>query len=383
LIRLAPTLIKPEYLPSDDFIHFWAAGNQNLYGENPYDPKMIERRIILEGSIPSFPLTSVMLNPPWAISLMMPFGLIRYPISRLTWLLFSIVLLLLSAQLLWRLYSGNPKLQWLPILMVFIFAPTISVLEKGQITPIVLIGITGFLFYSSYHQNDWLAGVFLALAAIKPQIALIFWLAVLIWVIFKHQWKIIISFSICILVMILIGLLFNQNILQQYVGMLKTYHITEWATPTIGAYLRLFWLGTDKFWLQFLPTMIGMVWFIIYWRRHKESWNWLYVTPALLFASLLTSPYSWSYDLVIAIPAIIITTVWMVADWKHWPILFLLLFYLAICATDLVLHMKLEDFWFIWLAPALLIWFILGQWITHEYTRQQLLTATNDKYVAN
>jgi hypothetical protein len=375
LFRLSPTLFKPDYLLGDDFLPFWAAGNQNLQGKNPIDPQIIEQRKIQEGSNPSISITSVMLNPPWTISLLMPFGLIKYPLSRLIWLIFSIVLILLSTQLLWRIYSGKPKQQWLPILMVFIFAPTISVLEKGQITPIVIIGITGFLFYTSYRQNDWLAGIFLALTSVKPQVAIFFWIAVLFWVAYKRRWQLLFSCSITIIIMTLIALIFNQNLILQYIDMLRTYHITEWATPTIGAYLRLFWLGTEKFWLQFLPTMLGFIWFIYYWFTHKESWNWLYIAPTLLFVSQLTSPYSWSYDLVIVIPAIILATVWMVTDWKHWSILFLSLLFLVINAIDLILHMKLDEFWFIWLAPALLIWFFLVRWISQKYRDKELITA--------
>ncbi len=362
LLRLAPILIKPVNLSSDDFFHLWAAGNLNLHGENPFDPQIIEQLKIQNGSIPSEAITPIMLNPPWSISLLMPFGGMNYPTARLAWLIISISLFLLSALLLWRIYSGNPKLRWLSILMIFLFAPTISALEKGQITPIVILGIIGFVYFSSYRQNDWLAGMSLALASAKPQVALIFWMAVLFWVIYQRRWRIILGFSITILVMTLMTLVFNQNAIQQYIAMLQSYHLSEWATPTIGAYLRLFWLGTEKFWLQFLATLLGMLWFIFYWRKHKESWNWLLVLPVLLFVSQLTAPYNWSYDLVILIPAIVLATIWIMDGRNRWTALFLIAIYLGISAFDLILHMKLDDFWFIWVAPALLIWFLIASW---------------------
>jgi hypothetical protein len=43
LIRLAPTLVKPENLPSDDFFQFWAAGKLNLNGDNPFNQAKIEK----------------------------------------------------------------------------------------------------------------------------------------------------------------------------------------------------------------------------------------------------------------------------------------------------------------------------------------------------
>jgi Glycosyltransferase family 87 len=377
LIRLAPILTKPEYLPNDDFVRFWASGKLNLQHENPYDSVKMEQLHLEEGSqAPSNSTSSVVLNPPWVIPLLMPFGVLSYRISRLTWLIISIALLILSSQILWRIYSGKPKQQWIAIIFIFIFAPTISVLEKGQITPLVIVGITGFMYFSVYHRNDWLAGMFLALASIKPQLIIIFWIALLFWVIIQRRWLIAISTIITILTLTVISMIFNPHIIQQYFGMLQTGQVTEWASPTIGAYLRLFWLGTDRFWLQFLPSLLAVIWFIIYWNRHYKSWNWVDELPIVLLISQLTSPYSWTYDLVILIPVVILAAVWMSSDLKSWSTFVLILVFIAINALDLLLHMKLDEFWFIWLTPALFIWFFLVRWIYQNKGIKQLVTTT-------
>jgi len=375
LVRLSPILFKPEYLPSDDFIRFWASGRLNLQGENPYDPQRIAQLQIEEGSLASGLTTnSIMLNPPWAISLLMPFGLLSYRTARLVWLIFSTVIILLSSQILWRIYDGKPKQRWLAIVLVFIFAPTISVLEKGQITALLLLGITGFLYFTIVHRNDWLAGVFVALVSIKPQVVFLFWIALLFWIIQQRRWLIIISTSITILSLILIAMVYNPHIIQQYFGMLQTYQITEWATPTIGSYLRFFWLGTDKYWLQFLPSLLGGIWFIYYWYRNHESWNWVNVLPILLLVSLLTSSYSWTYDLVILIPAILLAVVWLASDWKRWSTLLLVVIFLGINILDLILHRSLDEFWFIWMAPVLFIWFLVVRWQHQKLQNSQNLS---------
>ena len=377
LVRLSPNLFKPEFLPSDDFFHFWGGGNQNIQGKNPFDPEKIALLKLEEGSISSLTNpTSVMLNPPWAITFLMPFGLISYRISRLIWLIFSSVLLLTSSLILWRIYSGNPKLRWLAIITVFIFAPTISVLEKGQLTPLVLMGITGFLYFSIYQRNDWLAGILLSIASIKPQLALIFWIALLFWVIKDRRWVIIISLLITILSTTLVAMIFNPHIIQQYIEMLQIYPVAGWASPTIGAYLRLFWLGTDKFWLQFLPSLFAGLWFIYYWYKQHETWNWVNQLPVLLLVSQLTSPYSWTYDLVVLIPALIPAAIWIIADWKNWSTILLVVFYLAINVLDLILHMRLSEFWFIWMAPALFIWFLVARWRFQQLQVKRGLTVS-------
>jgi hypothetical protein len=363
LVHLAPTLSKPEYLPSDDFIPFWTGGKLNLQGENPFDPQKIEQLQIDAGGQASGTYTiSIMLNPPWTVALVMPFGLLNYQISRLAWLIVSVLLVLLSSQLLWRIYAGIPNQRWLAILVVFIFAPTISVLEVGQITAFVLLGITGFLYFNVSKRNDWLAGVFLALASIKPQVAFIFWIALLFWIIQQHRWIIILSISVTILSLTSIALIFNPHIIQQYIFSLQTYQMLDWASPTIGAYLRFFWFGSDKFLLQFLPPLLGIFWFIYDWFRHYKSWNWANELPLLLLISQITTWYTWTYDQVILVPAIIQAEILLLYVWKRWSGLILAVIFLGINLFDLILHMKLSDFWFIWMAPTLLLWFLLVRW---------------------
>jgi len=295
----------------------------------------------------------------------MPFGMLNYYSGRLSWLIFSIVLILISTHLLWAIYAGDPKKRWIPLLATLTFAPVISVLEVGQIGPWVLLGLVGFLYFSTSHQNDWLAGVFIAIASIKPQIALLFWVALLIWVIQERRWLVLISASITVLVLTLITMAFNPLILQQYFAMFQAYHITDWANPTIGAYLRYFIFGIDKFWLQFIPSIFGGIWLIYTWISHNKSWNWPKDLPIILLVSQITSPYTWTYDLVILLLPIIQAAFWILMDPKRRSIIIFLIIYLVLNILDLVLHMKLEDFWFLWFAPSLLIWYLL---VRHQYT---------------
>jgi hypothetical protein len=91
LAYLAPTLTRPEYYSSDDFFPYWAAGKILLSRQNPYDPQLKENlQIKLSGhGSDRYPI-AIMLNPPWAVTLVMPFGVVNYPTGRLIWLVFSI-----------------------------------------------------------------------------------------------------------------------------------------------------------------------------------------------------------------------------------------------------------------------------------------------------
>ena len=122
---------------------------------------------------------------------------------------------------------------------------------------------------------------------------------------------------------LLIAVIFNPHIFQQYLGMIQTYQISDWANPTIGSYLRYFWLGTDKFWPQFLPSCVrrGLVYLLLVQASHSMELE--DELPIILLVSQLTSPYSWTYDQVILIPAILVAVIWMTTDWKRWLTLLL------------------------------------------------------------
>jgi hypothetical protein len=363
LVKLSPTLTKPEVLPSDDFTHTWASEKLLINGENPYDAMRIEQLKSTSG-VPTSTLNtpSITLNPPWLITLMLPFGLLDYSASRLLWLITSIILILVSSVMLWGMYSNHPKQRWLGILAAFIFAPTISVLEKGQVTTLLLIGVVGFLYFTVSKPNDWLAGVFLAIASVKPQVILLFWVVLVFWVIQRRRWITMISAFISVFVLVGIAFLINPRILLQYLGMLQAYPLSDWANPTIGSYLRFFWLGLDQYWPQVLPALFAVLWFIYFWYRHQAAWDWLHELPVILLVSTLTSPYLWTYDLVILLPCTIGVASWIAVDWKRWSTLLLTGIFFAITILDLYLHTRLDEFWFIWMAPSLLVWYLLAVW---------------------
>jgi Glycosyltransferase family 87 len=360
LAQLAPTLSKPQYFSGDDFMTYWAGGKLILSGENPYDPLKKEAlQLELGDQATDEDLISIMLNPPWVVTLVMPFGLLSYPISRLAWLLLSIGSILFCTQILWNLYKGPPKQRWISWIIILLFAPSILVLRVGQISTLLLLGITLFLYFIVLHENDWAAGIAIALISLKPQVIFIFLLALLFWIIEYRRWKILASSIASVLLLTLVALVFNHQIIYQYIAMLNASYIPDLATPTIGSYLRFFWLGTDKFWLQFLPTILGIVWFIYYWNRKHKAWNWLEELPILLLISILTASYSWTYDLVILIPAVLQAAIWLLSDWKRWSTFFLVLYFLCINILYLILHKVLNDFWFFWMAPAILVWYLL------------------------
>src|SRR5437660_10371433 len=82
---LARFYSDPAFLPPDDFLQYWAAGRLNATGGNPYDADQL---LPLQRSAhrPDDKPAVVMWNPPWALTLAMPFGLLPPRTAQLLWL---------------------------------------------------------------------------------------------------------------------------------------------------------------------------------------------------------------------------------------------------------------------------------------------------------
>ena len=117
-------------LPLFDFVEYWAAGHLNAHRENPYDHDRVEE---LEREAGRTEKSVLMWNPPWTLTLAMPFGL--FPVDRvrtaqLLWLLLQFAALVYSADALWRYYGGDAGQRWLAWLIAFTFVPSLFITES-------------------------------------------------------------------------------------------------------------------------------------------------------------------------------------------------------------------------------------------------------------
>jgi hypothetical protein len=65
------------------------------------------------------------------------------------------------------------------------------------------------------------------------------------------------------------------------------------------------------FWVQFLPMAAGFAWSAWYYWKNHNIWIWKIHGPALLVASVLTTPYAWMTDETILLPAILQAVLWV------------------------------------------------------------------------
>jgi len=370
---------SPQSKPASDFVEYWAAGRLNASGANPYASDELARLQRQIGYIHNEPM--MMWNPPWVMPLVMPFGLIGYPLSRLLWLLVTLALVLFSADQVWHYYGGAPRQKWIGIAVVLTFVPTVFVLLAGQITAFVLLGVVGFLYFERRQQWFW-AGVSTLLIAVKPHLLYLFWIALFFWVVHYRRWTVLLGSLVGLAAATLTAIAFNPSIVSAYLGALRTpsYY---WVTPTIGANLRLLF-GWDNYWLQFVAPVFTAMWFLIYWFRVRENWSWDRQMPIVLLLSVTTTAFGWLFDQVVLLFVPILIVLTGITRPRRFQVLNLL-FFVAVNTLAWKVHLaptlayewaaahggdltgdgwgltagiwQMSRAWGVWLAPALALWY--------------------------
>ena len=130
------------------------------------------------------------------------------------------------------------------------------------------------------------------------------------------------------------------------------------ATPTLSGVLRSI-SGSAP--MQFLPVAGAFVWFAIYWRRWRSSWDWRSRLPSLLLVSMVATPYSWFFDQVVLLPSIFFATVSVLRSRRR---VWLEAATVYIVVNAIVLRFLLEGrtmFWYSWTALAWLVIYVAVQ----------------------
>ena len=348
---LLDRLTASDFMATDDFVEYWAAGRLTWANENPYD--LIKLKSIQEraGRFDGVPV--VMWNPPWTMPICAPFNMLPYPQARLAWLLTSLMIICFCADWLWRYYDGPSQHRWIGPFIALAFAPSIMVLKSGQIGAWILLGCICFLYFDK-KRSYFFAGCAALLISIKPHLCYLLFIAFIFWGIKEHKWSFFFGGITAVLSSMIIILAANPQVLDYYYQATQSYPPTDWASPTIGGTLR--WLMSGQmFFLQFLPSTIGFFWFVVYWIKRRYDWNWREQMPLILMVSVLTASYGWPFDYVILIiPIIQAVALALQVKTKKYSLIIIVVLLLA---TVLALLPR-NVFWLFWFCPLMFIWYV-------------------------
>lgn len=236
----------------------------------------------------------------------------------------------------------------------FTFYPVLEALKSGQANPILLLGVTGFLL-SIQKKKYFLAGDFLSFLILKPHLLYLFVLAVLFWTLNERRWFVFLGGLASFIFGTVIAWIVNLQVINQYFFAILNYPPTDWVTPTIGGILRII-IAPDLIFLQFLAPLLGIIWFIFYWFRRRNSWNWIEHAPLLVLVSVFTAAYGWSSGQLVSVIALFQIGVMIFQGGLKRSSIMLIISYLAINILAFILSGNAIILF--WLAPSLLIWYL-------------------------
>jgi len=355
LSLMVQMVTSDSWLQLDDFVEYWSAGRLNLNGGNPYDPYQMEELQAETGRVYGIPV--MMWNPPWMLALAMPFGVMNYVVGRVMWLTLNFLLAFASGVISWRLYRGSARSGWVGGLIGLGFVPILQALRTGQSGVLILAGIVGFL-YCIEQNNDFAAGMWLALATVKPHIPYLVFLAFVVWVWRDRRWKALSGLIVAICGSMFIVWIANPLFFKQYMYATTHFPPVDWATPTIGGALRLVF-GFDLFWLQFVGPILGCAWLWLYWRQHGKLWRWLDHLPLLLVFSSVTAAYGWTSDHSVFLATMI--SVFAPLSHRRWKMGEVLLAVILILINLMLARTATVQIWLWWFGPSLLAWYIVAR----------------------
>jgi hypothetical protein len=348
-VRRIHLLLTPQ--PLNDFMIYWSAGRLLVTRQNPYS---VSAMSAIERSLGwTYQQTLVLLYPPWALPFVAPLGLMPFAVAHHVWLVVSIAIEAVCTLLLWDYFGGEHRQRWIALVLVATFLPAATAEHMGQITPLILAGITGFLL-ALRRERYVLAGACLLLFGLKPHLLYLVLLAILLWSVERRKWAVPISAAVAGAGASLTAIAVNREVLGFFHGSVGA--ALDYSCGVGGALRAVF--GVQHVWLQFLPSAAGAAWFAWYWMRHRAAWTWEERMPLLLLVSIGTAPYFWAHDFMLGLPAMVALAV-QVGRARAWV--------LAVAAYLLVqiIIMNTDDgSTKAWIASVSLLWVVLYQAVT-------------------
>jgi len=344
----------PEVLKPRDFLEYWSAGAVAARGGNPYDPaELLAWQQVAE---PGRDAAVMMWNPPWALAVYLPLGLLPPRWALLLWVAGQLAAVAGSCVLLWRVYGGPPRLWWVAAAGGLTFAPVVWAVHFGQNTGLLLLGLAGFV-HSRKAGRPALAGACAALTALKPHLLAVFGVLLVVDAV-SARGRVALAAGAAVLAAALGAvLLANPHVIDQYRHAVRdpgpdAVALDQWVLPIASYWLRVAVGG--GFWVQFVPCAAACAAFVLYRIRCGPRWDWAAELPRVVWVSVLATPYGgWVFDLTVLLVPLVAAAARVGRDRRLALGIGLAAGHLAVTAGSLAWPFSALGFF--WVAPAALL----------------------------
>jgi len=306
---IATRIVYSQDYADSDFFSFWLAGRMSFTSQYLYQPdQWIEGHHQFGAEWISDP---TFLYPLPLAVLFYPLGSLNLGQAYVTWVLLSMIMILVSLYLLMSPgWSESSKHYVFPILAgVFLFRPTIITLKNGQLGAAFLF-ILAIIIYL-WEKGRWLeGGVALAFLSLKPSLGLSITAMLVLWLLLARKWRAILGFIGSSAGLLLIGWLVDSSWLRDYIQIGSQKVVQNFGyTPTLwGASALVCHQGLKC--RTILGGIVAVLIIII--SVYLFSSNGIDLAPSSMVSliipiTLLLTPYLWAYDQVLlTIPIVLV-----------------------------------------------------------------------------
>jgi hypothetical protein len=330
-----------------DYISYWAAGQQLVHRENPYDGAAILR--IEHAASYEVNRPFLMRNPPSALFLTLPLGLVSMKTGAVLWSLAIITALMTSIRMIW-IMQGRPRDRM--HLIGYVFPPALACLLAGQLGAFLLLGVTLFLYFHA--SKPYLAGAALLLCALKPHLFLPFGVVLIAWIVLRRAYPILMGALAALAASSALSLFFDPAIWSNYARGERAENIQNLFIPCMSLLFRVA-IHRNAIWLQAVPAVAGCAWALWYFWTRRGQWDWMDQGLLLLIVSVLVAPYAWFTDETILLPAIL-AGLYRASESGRSLLPFGCI--AGVALIEILAGVSMTSGFYVWTAPAWFAWYL-------------------------
>jgi len=310
-------LAYPMCYTGRDFMSLWGGGRALLEGVDPYDPAEWLPLRARYGS--TWMPDARAPYPLWTLVLMTPFSALDIDWGAAWWLVFSEGLLGASVYLLVsRVGHVRPTPTRFGLLLVGGFATrgTLATLYGGQITIVLLFVVTLFLVLME-RERPLLAGLVLALTALKPNPFLLLVPLLGVWLLWRRQWRALLGAGVGGVLLLAATWTIQPGWPVEWLAV-RGKTAATFKTPTVwGLAYALSEEGWPMLGLVAAGTVTTVVGWLVFRRR---DWRVPEVTALGVAGSLLLTPYAWAYEHTLLLVPLVLLSVRARRGWVRWSL---------------------------------------------------------------
>ncbi|HVZ58747.1 MAG TPA: glycosyltransferase family 87 protein [Patescibacteria group bacterium] len=293
LLWLSKALFLHNY---PDFNVFYGGLHTYLAGGNPY--------LQVQGSSMKF------LYPPFALYFFFPLILFSRSVASIVWVALSIIFLILSIVLLFKIQKQKIISSQFCILsgLIFLMFPVKFNLGMGQFNNVNLLLISLAMYFFVKHRQT-LSGISLGLSLLLK----VFPFLLVFYFLIIKKWKL----TITIFITVLLGMLFGAVVISwpltvhfltsSLFGTLKSWPLDYYNQALSGLLGRSLGVGEAVSRLKIVITAILLaITLTVVWHKRNNSPTYLLGIASILPLSLMTLSFSWQHYFVLVIPALVL-----------------------------------------------------------------------------